>query len=181
MTSTPEPPSFAELDRLNSRFSTLEDRLYAARDGLKEAVVRHLRERNARPGVIADHTPWDRVWVSQLGREAGVPPVKGPNAVGPAPKYDPEVQAAAVAELDKLTAAYRRAEKGLDELVTPIHEEIRRHYQAGVPPKEIEPHTPYDAGWVGQIGRGTEAGKSARAAGRQASARRFSARRTAGK
>lgn len=181
MTSTPTPPDFAELDRLNSRFASLEDRLYAARENLQTTVVRHLRERNARPGVIADHTPWDRVWVSQLGKEAGVPPVKGPNAVGPPPKYDPEVQAAAVAELDRLTAAYRRAEKGLDDLVPPIHEEIRRHYREGVPPKEIAAHAPYDSGWVGQIGRGAEAGKGSRAAGRQASARRFSSRRTAGK
>lgn len=180
MTSTPEP-SFTELDRLNARFSTLEERLHAARDGLKEAVVRHLRERNARPGVIADHTPWDRVWVSQLGREAGVPPVKGPNAVGPPPTYAPDVQAAATAELDKLSGAYRRAEKGLEELVAPIHEEIRRLYQEGVTPKQIAQHTPYDPNWVGQIGRGTEAAKGPRASGRQASARRKAAPRTAGK
>ena len=179
MTSTPDS-SFAELDRLTARFSTLEGRLHAARDGLREAVVRHLRERNARPGVIADHTPWDRVWVSQLGRDADVPPVKGPNAVGPPPTYDPDVQAAAVAELDKLTAAYRRAEKGLDELVAPIHEEIRRLYQEGVTPKRIASHAPYDADWVGRIGRGTAAAEGPRVSGRQASARRKAAPRTAG-
>jgi hypothetical protein len=178
MTSASPRPSFRKLDGYTRKYCALEDALDEARSALQEAIVRHLRERNARPGHIADHTPWDRVWVGELGRQAGVPPVKGKNAVGPPPKYDPDTSAAALAELDTLTAAYRAAENGLEKLRLPFHEEIHRLYQEGVPLGELAPHTPYDPEWVGVIGRkGPQAAKT-RAGGRASSARR-SVRKTA--
>ncbi|WP_413808156.1 hypothetical protein [Streptomyces sp. OE57] len=179
MTSSPSPPSFRKLDSLTRKFHAQETALAEARTALQEAIVRHLKARNARPGKVADHSPWDRVWVGELGRQGGVPPLKGPNAVGPPPKYDPEVQAAALAELDALTAAYTKAENGLDKLTPPIYEEIGRLYKEGVSPTEMAPHTPYDSNWVGEIGRGAKPGQHPRAAGRRASARRSSSRKSA--
>ncbi|MFF8994036.1 hypothetical protein ACF09H_29730 [Streptomyces sp. NPDC014983] len=176
MISSPTSPPFRTLDGLTKKFRGHETALDKARTAIQEAAIRHLRERNARPGKVADHTPWDRVWIGELARKAGVPPVKGPNAVGPAPTYDPDVQAAALAELDKLTAPYTRAEAGLAELTEPIYEEIRRLYQEGFTPSEIAPHTPYDANWVGEIGRGTAKPGKPRESGRVASARRTSSR-----
>lgn len=174
--TSPPAQSFRKLDTLTKKFRTHETTLGEARTAIQEAAIRHLRERNARPGKVADHTPWDRVWIGELARNAGVPPVKGPNAVGPAPTYDPDVQAAALAELDQLTAPYTRAEAALEELTPLIYEEITRLYQEGVTPTEIAPHTPYDSNWVGEIGRGTAKPGKARESGRRASARRTSPR-----
>lgn len=157
MTTTPR--HFARLARLTSDYKKGEDSQEAARQALHEAIIRHLLERNARPGKIADHTPYDRNWVGELGRQAGVPPVKGPNAVGPAPKYDPEVQAAALAELDRLTAEYRKAGASMDKARPLIYAEIVKHYEAGRGPDEIASHTPYDRNWVGEIARGSSSAR----------------------
>lgn len=170
-------PSFKKLDRLTKAFRDHEAALDEAREALQEAIVRHLRERNARPGKVAEHSPWDRVWIGELARKAGIPPLKGPNAVGPPPTYDPQVQAAALAEMDRLTAAYVAAETKLAEITPLIYEEIRRHYEAGATPAEIQPHTPYDANWVGEIGRGAAQPGGPRESGRRASARRSAARK----
>ncbi|MEZ7005039.1 hypothetical protein [Streptomyces sp. AD55] len=174
MTAPGYPPNYQRLDRLHQRFTTLETSLDTAREALYAAIIRHLNARNARPGNVADHSPWDRVWISGIARKAGVPPVKGPNAVGPPPVYDPDTEAAALAELDKLTAAYRKAEKGLEDLVPLIHQEIRRkHREEGRTPAEITPHTPYEANWVGDICRGTvELSASGGVSRRRASSRK---------
>lgn len=155
MTSTPR--HFARLAKHSAAFKAAEDDRETARLALYEAIVRHLRERNARPGKIAEHTPYDRNWIGDIGRNATppVPPLKGPNAVGPAPKYDPAVQAAALEELDRLTADYRRAEAAMAKARPLIHAEIVAHYEAGRGPEEIASHTPYDRNWVGEIARGT--------------------------
>jgi hypothetical protein len=157
MTSTPR--HFSRLARHSALFKQGEDDKEAARVALHEAIVRHLRERNARPGKIAEHTPYDRVWIGEIGRQAGVPPLKGPNATGPAPKYDPAVQAAALEELDRLTADYRRAEAAMDKARPVIYEEIIKHYEAGRGPEEISSHTPYDRNWVGEIARGSSSAR----------------------
>ncbi|WP_433341677.1 hypothetical protein [Streptomyces sp. CA-253872] len=167
MTSTPapagpdgQPPEeLAELVRHSLAYKRAEERLEAARVAIQEAIVRHLRERNARPGRIADHTPYDRVWISELGRNAEppVPPLKGPRAVGPPPTYDPAVQDAALAELDRLSAAVRRAEATIERERPVIHAEIIRLYELGWTAKTLSPHTPYPPSWVGMIARsGTE-------------------------
>lgn len=110
-------------------------------------------ERNARPGKIAKHTPYDRVWVGEIGRQTGAKPLKGQNAVGPAPKYDPDVQAAALAELARLAADYRKAGAVIEKTRLLIHAEIITHYEAGVGPEELSKHTPYDRNWIGEIAR----------------------------
>lgn len=158
MTST-KPRTFTRLTNLSATFKQAEDDKETARQGLHEAIIRHLKARNARPGKVAEHTPYDRVWVGEIGRQNGVPPLKGPNAVGPAPTYDPEVQAAALAELDELTAAYRKAEQTIDKTRPLIHAEIIKHYEAGVGPEELSNHTPYDRNWIGEIARGSSAAR----------------------
>lgn len=145
--------SFTRLTNLTATYQKAEEDQETARKALHEAIVRHLMERNARPGKIAEHTPYDRVWIGELGRQAGVPPLKGPNAVGPAPKYDPDVQAAALAELDKLTEAYRKAGAAIEKTRPLIHAEIVKHYEAGVGPEELSRHTPYDREWIGSVAR----------------------------
>ncbi|MCF3960300.1 hypothetical protein [Streptomyces fuscigenes] len=152
MTST-TPRRFTRLDRHTADFRAGEEAQEEARKALYAAIIRHLTERNARPGKIADHTPYDRNWIGELGRQAGVPPLKGPNAVGPAPKYDPATQAAALEELDALTAEYDRAKAAIEKARGPIHEEIIKHYEAGVGPEVLAQHSPYDRNWIGQIAR----------------------------
>lgn len=152
MTSTTRR-SFAKLTRLSNTYRKAEEDQETARQALHDAVVRHLRARNARPGEVAKHTPWDRVWISEISRKAGIPPLKGPNAVGPAPKYDPEVQAAALAELDELSEAYRKAGATIEKTRPQLHAEIVAHYEAGVGPEELSQHTPYDREWIGELAR----------------------------
>lgn len=153
--TTTNPRSFTRLAKLSATYAKAEEEQERARQALHEAIVRHLRARNARPGKIAEHTPYDRNWIGEIGRNATppVPPLKGPNAVGPAPKYDPEVQAAALAELDRLTADFRKAGATIDKTRPSIHAEIVKHYEAGVRPEELSSHTPYDRNWIGEIAR----------------------------
>ncbi|MEU9033799.1 hypothetical protein AB0D45_02625 [Streptomyces sp. NPDC048352] len=141
----------AELERLTKAFTKAEDNLEKARTPLHEAIVKHLRARSAPPGVLADHTPYDRNHVGRLGKAAGVPPLRGPNAA-PAPEYDEATQAAALAELDKLTAAYRKAEGKVEDARGPLHEAIVRNYSARtLGPGVIAEHVPYDRNHVGRI------------------------------
>jgi hypothetical protein len=155
MTSTKPRSSFTRLTNLSATYKQAEEDKETARKALHGTIVRHLKARNARPGKIAEHTPYDRVWVGELGRQAGVPPLKGPNAVGPPPKYDPQVQAAALAELDELTEAYRKAEATIEKTRPLLHKEIIKHYEAGVGPEELSSKTPYDRNWIGEISRGS--------------------------
>jgi hypothetical protein len=153
MTTTPR--HYTRLAKLSAEYKQAEDDKEETRLALHEAITRHLKARNARPGKIAEHTPYDRVWIAEIGRQAGVPPLKGPNAVGPAPKYDPTVQAAALEELDKLTAKYRKAEAAIERTRPLIYAEITKHYEAGRGPEEMSQHTPYTQNWIGEIARGT--------------------------
>ncbi|MEW2631630.1 hypothetical protein AB0903_08215 [Streptomyces sp. NPDC048389] len=150
-THTPEQAALAELDRLTSAFNKAEGNVEKARKPLHEAIVKHLRARSAPPGVIADHTPYDRNHVGRLGKAAGVPPLRGPNAA-PAPEYDDATQAAALAELDKLTVAFKKAEGKVEEARKPLHEAIVRTYSSRVlGPGVIAEHVPYDRNHVGRI------------------------------
>ncbi|MEI5526861.1 hypothetical protein ACKI1J_32305 [Streptomyces scabiei] len=158
MTST-RPRSFTRLANLSATYRKAEEDQETARQALHEAIIRHLRERNARPGKVAEHTPYDRVWVGEIGRQNGVPPLKGPNAVGPAPKYDPAVQAAALAELDQLTADYRKAGATIEKTRPLIHAEIVKHYEAGVGPEELSSHTPYARNWIGEMARSSSSAR----------------------
>lgn len=131
MTDTPtagEASAISELRGLDARFVKAVSDRDAAREALHAGIVKHLAARSARPGEIADHTPYDRNWIGQLGRQHEVQPLRGPEAPKAKPTYDPETVAAALAELDKLTAALAAAETIVDQARTPLHKAIRRHY-----------------------------------------------------
>lgn len=82
--------ALAELDTLTAAFKAAEAELSRAREAVQEAIVRHLRERNAPPGKIAEHSPYDRNHVGRIRDAAKIPPlrtstVKSIKAETPAP------------------------------------------------------------------------------------------------
>lgn len=140
-----------ELDRLTSVFTASEARIDTARKPLHEAIVKHLKARSAPPGKIADHTPYDRNHVGRIGKAAGVPSLRGPNAA-PAPVYRADVEEAAFAELDKLTEEFQAAETQTDEDRKLLHAAIVRHYASrALTPGVIADHTPYDRNHIGRL------------------------------
>lgn len=150
-THDPTESPAEELDRLTSVFTASEARTDAARKSLHEAIVKHLRARSAPPGKIADYTPYDRVHVGRLGKAAGVPSLRGPNAA-PAPVYQAEVGENAFAELARLTRAFQAAETQMDEDRKSLHAAIGRHYAARtLPPGKIADHTPYDRNHISRV------------------------------
>lgn len=70
--------AFAELDQLTANFKEAEEALDNAREELRKGIVRNLMERNAPPGQLADHTPYDRNHVGRIARDGGVPPLREP-------------------------------------------------------------------------------------------------------
>lgn len=71
-----EQAALAELDKLTAAYRAAEKKLDNARDLLHEAIIKHLRERNARPGKIAEHSPYDRNHVGRIGKAAGIQPLR---------------------------------------------------------------------------------------------------------
>lgn len=71
-----EAEATAELDKLTASFKRAERNYNKARDALHEAIVRHLTERNAAPGVVSKHSPYDRNHVGRIAKAAGVPPLR---------------------------------------------------------------------------------------------------------
>lgn len=68
------------------------------------------------------------------------------------PEYDPEIEAAALAELDALTKAFRDAEAMLEAARVDVQEAIIRHLRArSAPPGKIAEHSPYDRNHVGRL------------------------------
>lgn len=65
-----------ELDGLTAAYEAAERALDERRDTLHSAIVKHLRERNARPGEVAEHTPYDRNHIRRIAQAAGVPPLR---------------------------------------------------------------------------------------------------------
>lgn len=158
MTDTPTPDTalaISELRNLDVPFVAAESDRDDARQALHAAIVKHLKARSARPGDIADHTPYDRNWIGALGRENGVRPLRGPDADPVKPTYDPETVAAALAELDELTAALGTAEKQVEKTRKPLHAAIRRHYPKLSSP-EMAKHTKYDRNHVLRIATAPE-------------------------
>lgn len=148
---TPAAQAAAELDQLTDAFNSAETVLSNARKALQEGIVRHLMDRSAPPGVLADHTPYDRVHVGRLGKAAGVPPLRGPNAPPPL-VYEEAKQAAALAELDRLTDTYTDAETAMEEARTKLQEAIVRHYNSRTLGwVELSSHTPYDRVHVNRV------------------------------
>ncbi|HEY9410977.1 MAG TPA: hypothetical protein VIP77_15470 [Jiangellaceae bacterium] len=70
--------ALAEVERLRAHFDEIDQSLEKAREALQEAIVRHLRERNAPPGRIATASKYDRNHVGRLARAAGVQPLREP-------------------------------------------------------------------------------------------------------
>ena len=70
--------ALGEIAQLTKSFEEQQAALDTARDDLHEAIVKHLRERNAPPGLIADASSYDRNHVRRLGVAAGVPPLREP-------------------------------------------------------------------------------------------------------
>lgn len=71
-----ETEALAELDKLTATYTRAERNYNKARDALHEAIVRHLMERNAPPGRVAEHSPYDRNHVGRIAKAAGVPPLR---------------------------------------------------------------------------------------------------------
>lgn len=157
MTDTPTPDTAAAISELRSLdvpFVKAESDRDTARQALHAAIIKHLHARSARPGDIADHTPYDRNWIGELGRKNKVPSLRGPDAP-PKPTYDPETVAAALAELDELSAVLASAERSVDEARKPLHEAIRRHYPLLSSPKMAD-QIKYDRNHVLRIATSEE-------------------------
>ena len=69
------------------------------------------------------------------------------------PDYDPETVAAALAELDRLTADFSEATKAAEAKRAALHAAIVRHLrERSAPPGEIASHVPYDRNYVRKLG-----------------------------
>ncbi|MEU2603240.1 hypothetical protein [Streptomyces albus] len=71
-----EAAALAELDELTAAYLKAEESLAQAREALRAGIVKHLMERNAAPGKIAAHSPYDRNHIRRIGTQAGVPPLR---------------------------------------------------------------------------------------------------------
>lgn len=65
-----------ELDQLTAAYEATKKPFEEARDALHDAIIKHLKERNARPGEVSDHTPYDRNHIRRVASAAGVPPLR---------------------------------------------------------------------------------------------------------
>ncbi|UNZ20601.1 hypothetical protein [Streptomyces sp. 891-h] len=72
-----EAAALAELDELTAAYQEAEEVLDRAREALQASIIKHLMERNAAPGKIAAHSPYDRNHIRRIGVQAGVPPLRG--------------------------------------------------------------------------------------------------------
>lgn len=128
---TTEARAVRELKRQRAKLTTAKEAVPTTREALHEAIVRHLRERNAPPGQISDHTPYDRNTVGAIGRAAGVKPLRVKGQPAEVPDYKPDVVAAALAELDRLTAAHTKALETEAKLHAAIQAAATQHYVDG--------------------------------------------------
>lgn len=71
-----EQAALEELDELTAAYKKAEAVRDAARETLHAAIVKHLMERNAPPGKVAEHSPYDRNHVGRIAKAAGVPPLR---------------------------------------------------------------------------------------------------------
>lgn len=68
------------------------------------------------------------------------------------PEYDPETVAAALAEIDAVTAKFRAAEAALEDARKDVQDVLVKHLRArSAPPGQIATHSPYDRNHVGRI------------------------------
>jgi hypothetical protein len=71
-----EKAALDELDKLTTAYRRAEATLDRARDALHASIVKHLTERNAPPGKVAEHSPYDRNHIRRIADAAGVPPLR---------------------------------------------------------------------------------------------------------
>lgn len=65
-----------ELDELTATYRATEKAHEEARQALRTAIVDKLMTRTLRPSEVEAHTPYDRVHIGRIAREAGVPPLR---------------------------------------------------------------------------------------------------------
>ena len=65
-----------ELDALTATYRATEKAHEEARQALRTAIVDKLMTRTLRPSQVEAHTPYDRVHIGRIAREAGVPPLR---------------------------------------------------------------------------------------------------------
>ncbi|MFE9003146.1 hypothetical protein ACFYOY_13535 [Streptomyces sp. NPDC007875] len=70
--------ALTEIAQLTTAFEEQQAALERARDELHAGIVKHLMDRSAPPGLIADASPYDRNHIRRLGVAAGVPPLREP-------------------------------------------------------------------------------------------------------
>ncbi|MFF4900494.1 hypothetical protein [Streptomyces sp. NPDC001068] len=128
---TAEARAVRELKRQRAKLNADKDAVTAARDALHEAIVRHLTERHAAPGAVADHTPYDRNHVGVLARNAGVKPLRAKGQPAEVPVYDDEVAATTLAELDQLTAEFTKAGEREKKTHAALQAAATQHYVDG--------------------------------------------------
>jgi hypothetical protein len=71
-----EEAALKELDALTAAYEAAKKPFDEAREALHSAIIKHLLERNARPGQVAEHTPYDRNHIRRIATAAGVPPLR---------------------------------------------------------------------------------------------------------
>jgi hypothetical protein len=71
-----EEAALKELDALTAAYEAAKKPFDEAREALHSAIIKHLKERNARPGQVAEHTPYDRNHIRRIATAAGVPPLR---------------------------------------------------------------------------------------------------------
>jgi hypothetical protein len=155
-TAAAETAATRELDRLTRKFNDAKDAVDDARTVMHDCIAKHLRARSAPPGKIANASPYDRNHIGRIGNEYDVTPLKGPNADPnePAPEYETATVAAALAEVEKVTADFLKAVDKFERAQAALHKAITTHYEnRTVAPGKIAEHVPYDRNHVLRLAR----------------------------
>ncbi|MFD6360170.1 hypothetical protein ACFWFX_09985 [Streptomyces roseolus] len=71
-----------ELDTLTEAYRATEEAHEQARQALRAAIIDKLMTRTLRPSQVEAHTPYDRVHIGRIARDAGVPPLRTPRRKG---------------------------------------------------------------------------------------------------
>ncbi len=71
----------------------------------------------------------------------------------PTPEYDPEIEAAALEEIDRLTAEYKEAQAEVDARREALHNAIKRHLaERNAAPGKLAKHSTYDRNHIRRLG-----------------------------
>lgn len=72
-----EAKALAELDRLTATYEQAAKDVEKTRKPLQAAIVKYYADRTLTPGVIAQHSPYDRNHVGRVVKAAGAPSIRG--------------------------------------------------------------------------------------------------------